>query len=262
VSQRRFAYPLLVLVWFHYGHVASRHIPIFLVIAAPGVAVALAKMIEAARTARLPGWTSRGAAGFQEITGEFRRMESIPRLHLVTVAILIIVIAASYSPDASERFRVDFSSKNFPTEAVAKMEEMGIAGNVLSTDEWSDYLIYRLYPDVQVYFDGRFDFYGYEATKDFAVLADAGRGWENRLWRYPLEAALLPVDGSLAAALRKLPRWTVVYKDEVAAIFRPVYLLEDSAEESSIATDSGKDRGLRAEGQTTRGSQSGSQTSI
>jgi hypothetical protein len=89
---------------------------------------------------------------------------------------------------------------------------------VLTSDQWGDYLIYRLYPRTRVFFDGRSDFYGEAIGEDYRELLAAGRGSRDLMARYGFTVALLPLDWPLGQILERDPDWQVVYRDRQAVL--------------------------------------------
>ena len=73
----------------------------------------------------------------------------------------------------------DFPAEFFPVAAVSRNAGLlasSAAPRILTSDQWADYLIFRLYPRVRVFFDGRSDFYGEAIGEDYQVLLAGGRG--------------------------------------------------------------------------------------
>jgi hypothetical protein len=115
---------------------------------------------------------------------------------------------------------VGFPESRFPVTAVERNWEGLSAGpRVLTSDQWADYLIYRLYPRQRSFFDGRSDFFGPELGCDYRKLFAAERGWRELLERYGFEMALLPHDWPLSTMLDREPGWRKVYGDGVAVLF-------------------------------------------
>ena len=81
------------------------------------------------------------------------------------------------------------------------------------------YLIYRLWPSVRVFDDGRTDFYGPGFVEEGLRAWDARPDWAEIFAKYRVNAALVPVDSALAAALRERADWELVYSDRVALMF-------------------------------------------
>jgi len=120
--------------------------------------------------------------------------------------------------------RAGFPENRFPVRAVernaALLAPVSGAPRILTSDQWADYLIYRLYPRQRVFFDGRSDFYGPEVAADYGVLQAGAEGWRERMARYRFDAALLPRAWPLSAALEREPGWRLVYEDPVAVLYR------------------------------------------
>jgi hypothetical protein len=116
-----------------------------------------------------------------------------------------------------------FPEGRFPIRAVeANAQRLAVANRtprILTSDQWADYLIYRLYPGQQVFFDGRSDFYGPELGDEYRTLLNAAPGWQQALRRYGFSAALLPRDWPLIAMLDREPGWRRVYEDSSAVWF-------------------------------------------
>jgi hypothetical protein len=90
---------------------------------------------------------------------------------------------------------------------------------ILTSDQWADYLIFRLYPRQRVFFDGRSDFYGAALGADYRKLLVAERPWREVIDRYGFELALLPHDWPLSTTLDREPGWRRVYEDRVGVLF-------------------------------------------
>ncbi|HUB77874.1 MAG TPA: hypothetical protein VMB03_03710 [Bryobacteraceae bacterium] len=113
----------------------------------------------------------------------------------------------------------DFPARSFPVNAVAQNAGL-LAGpaRILTSDQWADYLIYRLYPRRRVFFDGRSDFYGEDIGNDYRALMMAGRSCRDIMARYGFTAALLPLDWPLGQVLERDPSWRVAYRDGQAVL--------------------------------------------
>jgi hypothetical protein len=101
---------------------------------------------------------------------------------------------------------------------------------MVTTDIWGGYLIYRLYPDVRVFWDGRADFYGTPYNLA-AIDALKGRpGWDKTLAENRITAVLVPVDQPLASLLAQSKDWHVAYRDQVAILFQLSPVIRTSQE--------------------------------
>lgn len=92
------------------------------------------------------------------------------------------------------------------------------SGRVFTTDQWADYLIYAK-SGRRVFFDGRNDFYRQAFVESCLTMMRAESGWQKPLARYKVCVALLPINSSIAAALRRDPGWEEVDRGRESATF-------------------------------------------
>jgi hypothetical protein len=200
---------LLVLVWGFLALRSARHVPFFAIAAAPVVAQAAAAAW--ARMASLAGGRS-ALRIFWELGQEFGRR---PRASLWLPLSAVLAIAAVPA--------VGFPDTVFPVQAVERnwfqLAPPSAMPRILTSDQWADYLIYRLYPRQRVFFDGRSDFFGPAIGADYRKLLSCERPWRQLLERYQFELALLPRDWALSETLDREPGWRRVYEDSVAVLF-------------------------------------------
>jgi hypothetical protein len=98
-----------------------------------------------------------------------------------------------------------------------------------------------LYPSHRVFVDGRSDFYG-NAFEDkyVAGVISVRHGWEETLDCFGVDTILMPPDAALTGALKESRRWTVVYDDGIAVVFRST---SRTAGEANSATAEGAGTG-------------------
>ena len=198
----------LVLVWAFAALRSARNIPLYALAAAPLVAEAAADLWRR-RAARLE---PRAALSILWNLGlEMAPAAARPGPWLVIAGAALLWLVAPRGGLA------DFPAERFPVAAVARhagtLAPAGARPRILTSDQWADYLIYRLYPRQRVFFDGRSDFYGAEVGADYQALYSATGGWSEALDRYGFEIALLPRDWPLAAVLERDPAWRLVDRD-------------------------------------------------
>jgi hypothetical protein len=200
---------LLVLVWGFLALRSARHVPFFAICAAPVLASGAA-----AYWARLASRAGRRAPRriFWELAQEFGQR---PRASVwLPLAAAVVVMAAP---------GVGFPDSLFPVRAVernlAQLAPAAAMPRVLTSDQWADYLIFRLYPRQRVFFDGRSDFFGPAIGSDYRKLLSGETPWRQLLDRYRFELALLPHDWALSTALESEPGWRKVYQDSVAVLY-------------------------------------------
>jgi len=200
----------LTVVWGFAALRSARYVPLFAMVAAPLIASYIAGCWESraqrasARSPLRVLWESSLALGAQ------RRVTGWMPI-LAGLAMIAVFPAAGMA---------DFPLKAFPVAAVE--QNSGLLASpetrVLTSDQWGDYLIYRLYPRTRVFFDGRSDFYGEAIGEDYRVLMLAGRRSREVMERYRFTAALLPLDWPLGQILERDPEWRVVFRDRQAVL--------------------------------------------
>lgn len=112
-----------------------------------------------------------------------------------------------------------------PVRAVAFMREEGITGNLVTDYGWGQFILWHLYPDCRVAFDGRYrTVYPAELEREFMEFHAAGRPRSEStaiLDAYATEIALLPVDGGPDRYLARRDDWICLYRDDQAALYVP-----------------------------------------
>lgn len=201
----------LVLLWGFAALRSARHVPIFAIAAAPVLAgVSAAAWRRAAETAGRRSWRRISWELSRDLGRLGRAGAWLPALAAAAL------LAACWWP-------AGFPESRFPVRAVEWNRQWlapaGAMPRVLTSDQWADYLIFRLYPRERVFFDGRSDFYGPRLGADYRSLLDAETGWRGLLNRYGFELALLPRNWPLSTFLGREPGWREVYRDPVAVLY-------------------------------------------
>jgi hypothetical protein len=220
LGRKQFAYVLLFVGWCHLALTSARHIPIFLIVAAPFVALALRELLMSLKEAAVAGWLRRSVTAFENYTVEFGVMDRVERVHLISTLALLVLAAVIYAPASPPKFRAEFDPEKFPAGALEELRSAELSQRIFTEDLWGGYLIYHLYPATRVFIDGRSDFYGPEFVKDFLGVMSVKHDWEKLLDRHGINTMLLPVGTPLAGALKETERWRRVYDDGVAIVFR------------------------------------------
>ncbi len=201
----------LVMIFGFAALRSARYVPLFAVVAAPLIGVHVA------------GWWRGMAAGVpqgsawrilwessQALGSQWRVTPWMPALAVLAMCAVL--------PTAG---LADFPEQTFPVSAVnlnAALLTSPAGARVLTSDQWGDYLTYRLYPRTQVFFDGRSDFYGEAIGEDYRILQAAGRNTSEVMARYRFTAALLPLDWPLGQILERDPGWREIYRDRQAVL--------------------------------------------
>ncbi|HUE01556.1 MAG TPA: hypothetical protein VMR62_18430 [Bryobacteraceae bacterium] len=240
LRRMRFTECLLLVFFAHIGLIASRNIPIFGIVAAPVLALAVTEWFKMLEDAPVSQWLrnlAKGLAGMGESLGS---LEGAWRTHLLSAAAVALVTAILYAPAPPANFRARFDAKEFPAKALASLGGSAAHSRIFTSDQWGDFLIYNLYPQSQVFIDGRSDFYGSKFVDQYLEIVNVKYNWQQHLNKYGVDTVLLPTDAPLAGALKESSRWHVVYDDGDAIVFRTAARTGGSP--VSAADLGGKDR--------------------
>ncbi len=230
VRRGEFVRPLLMAAWAHACLTSVRHAPLFAIVAVPYIALEVTRLIQ---TASKSGWSL--AQVLADLGKDYgaeggRASEQGPALGWLPIAGMVFVAMTLNSRSGEERWKAAFPAVRFPTVAVEALGDRLSGQRVLTSDQWGDYLIYRLFPNYRTFIDGRSDFYAPEIRDDYVSILGSDWKSEELLTKYDFQAALLPLDWALTTALKQSPRWQVVYDDGFA-----VYLEKQGAHSASEA---------------------------
>jgi hypothetical protein len=215
---------MLLLSWAHLALFSVRNIPIFAVVAAPGIALALRDWLEYARSSSSVNWLRRFSSSVSELESGLQLIASHnkrDRLHCIPcLAVLALAVLLAY-PGHLKAMHAEFDPNRFPVTAASALSQQDAPESIrlYANWQWGGYLIYRLWPSFKVFDDGRTDFYGPAFVQDGLDVWNAKSNWSAILAQYDVNATLLPVDSALASVLRERPDWTPIYQDQVAVLF-------------------------------------------
>jgi hypothetical protein len=224
LSTGRLVHVLLLLSWSHLALFSARNVPIFAVVAAPGIGLAMREWLDYAASLWPSQWLGNLFGCFTELEDGLRMIafsDARRRWHLLPcVAVVVLALLLAY-PGQTKNLHAEFDRNRFPFDAVTFVSkaDLGPHLKVYASWQWGGYLIYRLWPSIAVFDDGRTDFYGPDFVADGLRVWDACPDWASILERYRVNAALLPVDSALATVLRERRDWKPVYQDHVAVLF-------------------------------------------
>ena len=214
------AWPLLTLAWTHAALTSVRHAPLFMLVAAPMLALELTRLLdEGARKGNALLATLKEIAEDYGGKGSSASERGLPLLSWLTVGAVLLLAFTLERRDAEEHWKAQFPPVRFPARACDALGERLAGARVLTTDQWGDYLIYRLHPRYRAFIDGRSDFYDPQVRDDYLALMGAKWNWEELLDRYGFEGALLPLDWPLGSLLKARSDWELIYDDGQSLYF-------------------------------------------
>lgn len=203
IRRRRIVEALWILFFAQQALSSQRHVPIFVIVAAPIIAEEVSNWWR--------DWTSR--AGKNSPIGIINQMSAdfLPGFRRTTFwpALAVLALALIGKPIA---WPTDFPEEMFPTGLIHTHEAEIFAARTLTTDQWADYLIY-LNPGYKVFVDGRSDFYGPEIGNEFLHVTSGQPEWQDVMRKYGFSLVLLPRETALVQLLKTQPDWRVADED-------------------------------------------------
>lgn len=228
LTQGSYTEAILVVIFGHAALLAARNLPLFAIVATPIVAAAVDQVIGRLPKWNLAAWLRLSAARFLTIAREAGEMEAVPRWHLASAAGVMILAALLYAKAPPRLFRAEYDPAAYPAAALAVLEN-DQSLRIFTNAEWGGYLIYRLYPRIRVFIDGRSDFYGSIFGQKYIDVMNVKYGWRKTLNEYGVNTILLPPNEALCGALKESGDWRVAYDDGIALVFRAVRNDRDNA---------------------------------
>lgn len=181
------------------GLQSIRHIPLYAIVVLPLIGARLQ-----AEWPRLP----RRLAGWSRALGQ-------------TLALVLPLALAALALTRSDdrHFSWAPSATGYPAGAVAYLRDTAPAGNLFHEYHWGGYLLYELYPQRQVFIDGRADVYGDAFVERFRTVTQLRPGWREVLADYDVRLILVEKDSPLAVVLRDDPAWREIYSGAIERLF-------------------------------------------
>ncbi|HKW99360.1 MAG TPA: hypothetical protein VJN43_16590 [Bryobacteraceae bacterium] len=218
--KREFTSTVLFLAWAHLALTSQRNIPFFMIAMAAPVACWIEEMVAAFSRTEAGNSIRDSAPGPQISPDELAGEDGLTRIPVLSILTIVLIFVMLRTPGSPPKFRPEYDPSIYPAGALAAVRQMGPSTRMVTTDIWGGYLIYRLYPDVRVFWDGRADFYGTPYNLA-AIDALMGRpGWDKTLANNRITAVLVPVNQPLASLLAQTREWHVVYRDRIAILYQ------------------------------------------
>lgn len=197
---------LLLLSVATYAALRSvRHIPIYALIAIPILSATVQGWIQE-RAHAGPNQTKQASPTFAK---------ALFNAFLLTSFLIFLLVRVRYVTHRQS----EMEAREFPAAAVAFIAAHRPPAPMLNHYNWGGYSIWKLYPDYQVYIDGRADLYGDAFMNDFAAIYYLkGDAWQSAFAKWGIQTVVLPPDAPLVTALRALPSWETIYSDKQAVV--------------------------------------------
>jgi len=152
---------------------------------------------------KLAAWRGRRAQGFA------RPALRAQVLNAVLLLLLVAGMAAWLRPYNVEQ------DPTLPVKAVDVLGAEGLQGPLFHNYIWGGYLLWRLWPRVRVFIDGRGDdlYMNGGVLQSYFEVAQLGPGGDAVLARYGIRTVLFPKDSALTRYLLAGGRWKTTYDD-------------------------------------------------
>lgn len=129
-----------------------------------------------------------------------------------------IVLGAFVQLGWSE-FRRTPDPRGYPAAAATILLDQYPQARLFNTYTWGGYLIYRLYPAMKVYVDGREEMYGDRFLRQFLDLAAGGAEWRTVFRQEKITAVLAERNAGIALDLSRDSDWRVAYQGSASVLY-------------------------------------------
>ena len=170
-----------------------RHIPIYALVAVPILSTMVLAWLQ-----------ERGVA--KRFEGKQTPMTSVKTLinALLLAGFLVFLFARMHYVTQQQP---ETEAEELPAAAVSFIAAQRPPAPILNHYNWGGYFIWKLYPEYQVYIDGRADLYGDAFMDDLATTYYLrGDSWRSPFEKWGIRTVVLPPDAPLVTALRASPR--------------------------------------------------------
>ncbi len=200
---------LLLLTTMYMGLHSVRHLAIYLLVAAPILAGLAEAWVGSCSAFNRPDPPGRSQAA--PVPGKIRMGLNA----LLLAALLAFAMARVHLVVGRQ---AETEAARFPEAAVGFLLTHHPPGPLFNYYDWGGYLIWKLYPGVPVYIDGRADLYGDALMDSFAQTYGLTNHWEAPLESWQIRTVLVPPSAPLASVLRSRSGWSQIYSDPQAVI--------------------------------------------
>lgn len=197
---------MLTAVFASMALYSTRHLPLFTIVTAPILAGRLPELWQSLKT-RFPSFSFKPLPPFA--AGAVTVFNTIVLAALLGGGIYAVTMK-SYSYDEGLK----------PVKAVEFIQEHQVPGRIFASDEYGDYLIYKLWPDTKVFIYGWFNDTGaMERFRDYLEMGLVRPKWQETFEKHQINAVLSATEAPLTGALMVHSGWKLIYSDSTASLF-------------------------------------------
>jgi hypothetical protein len=152
----------------------------------------------------------------RHVTNSLRPVEAPVTAGVIGILVAITVL---FSPWVRPHLgvavlRPSLVDEQIPLEAFAYIEQHGISGRMFHHQDFGDYIIWRLWPQLYTFIDGRVHLFSLDVVHDY-LNAIAGREWERIMDKYQISYIFLPKSDQipLLAIVQQSSNWRIIFED-------------------------------------------------
>ncbi len=187
--------------------VAVRHQPIAILAILPFIVLAWRELPWASLAARLE--RMKGAP--LRVEGrELGRMECL----LNGVMVVIVTMGAMVYYPLHQQQWLERRDLFAPFGAVEFIQSKGLSGRIYGTYHFGGYFIYKLYPAMKVFIDGRADMYGDAFIEEHRRIYAGDEGWDSAFDQWNVDVVLTGRDAPIRQLLLLRGDFVSVYEDD------------------------------------------------
>jgi len=218
---------LIALALLYLALASQRHVPLFMIGAAPLVGRCAQALLALAGSF----WPAvpRPRAAAAALRARPTPLESPNRvvLGVLNLALLVVVafgmIVYRAMPSLRPADEAAAISSSLPVAAVDSLLSLQRPIRVFNYYDYGGYALWRLYPaGGRVFIDGRVEVYGSDIFSQYLAVNYLSSAWPDVLHRYQPDAILIPSGHPLVRLLQADPSWQVLRRDPVATVFTRV----------------------------------------
>jgi hypothetical protein len=204
----------LVGLFAYASLLSARNVAPFALVAAPVLSRHAAAMLaHLRRAATAKGWIHPRP----RLTPRARTVQGAINLGLL--AIILVLALLKIVPSLSPELNQQVQRENTPVDAASWIGAHQPPQEMFNPYDWGGYLIWTLWPDYQVFVDGRTDLYGDELLREYLNTQLGRPGFESTLDAYDVNTILTYSSGALDARLSCAADWEEAYRDGAAVIY-------------------------------------------
>jgi hypothetical protein len=139
---------------------------------------------------------------------------------LLATAVLAALVVVPRLPLAQVHTTANTGGNpTYPVEGADFISRQYPEARMFNTFRWGGYLLNQLYPEQQVFIDGRPDMYGDALVREYVQVVTIQSGWHDILDKYEVDLVIIERDSALATVLGESPTWRPAFAGEVEEIF-------------------------------------------